>query len=177
MEIRLKDVKVGEQFTLVNNKYTKLNEHGYCLLDEYGKDVPNWSKFQPFDGKDDCSNDFDKSTIKEFINSDYFWNDVLEIIPQKVTLLSIEEFEEYKDIIKTYSIPYWLRSNDDNNNYYSMLVHPSGSTCYGDVNSSIGVRPAVYFTQDYYVKVGDDDKIAELRKQIEELQKQIEALK
>ena len=65
MEIRLKDVKVGEQFTIVNNKYTKLNEDGYCLLDEYGKDVPNWSKFQPFDSKDDYSNNFEESTIKE----------------------------------------------------------------------------------------------------------------
>lgn len=177
MEIRLKDVKVGEQFTLVNNKYTKLNEDGYCLLDEYGKDVPNWSKFQPFDGKGNFSNDFDKSTIKEFINSDYFWNEVLQIVPKKVTLLSIEEYKEYKDIIKPYNTAYWLRTSHSYYNGLALLVNSSGSAGDNDVSISYGVRPAVYFTQDYYVKVGDDEEIAELRKQIEELQKQIEALK
>ena len=177
MEIRLKDVKVGEQFTLGYNKYTKLDENGYCLLDEYDEDVPNWAKFQSFDGKNDCSNDFERSTIKEFINSDYFWNDVLQIVPKKVTLLSIEEFEEYKDIIKPYNTAYWLRTSHPEFIGYAMLVKSSGYADYCDVNDSFGVRPAVYLTQDYYVRVDNADEIRELQKQIDVLQKRIEELK
>lgn len=150
METKLKNLKVGEQFILNGNTYTKLNEQGYCLLDEYNALIPDLVKFMAFDSKDDCSNDFDKSTIKEYINSDFFKNKILRfddyLQPNtEITLLSVEELEEYKEHIKEFFAYSWSRSSYYNYSRSAYCVDPSGSSSYdNNVSNSYAVRPALY---------------------------------
>ena len=142
--MKLSEIKVGEQFVYYGNTYTKLNDEGYCLLDKYGKHVPRWSKYSVFDcGKKMC-NDFDKSLIKQYINSDYFKS--LLGVDYDVTLLSLDEFFLFKEIIKPFFDCSWLRSGSNTYAHYAYNLYASSSSSNNYiVNYSNAVRPALLF--------------------------------
>lgn len=168
MEIKLENLKVGEQFILNGNTYTKLNEQGYCLLDEYNASIPDWVKFMAFDSKDDYSNDFEKSTLKEYINSNFFKNEILGVADYlqpntEITLLSVEELDEYKEQIKKFFACSWSRSSHYSNSNYAYYVNSSGSSYdYTRVKYSYAVRPALYLNPESAVLSATADVIAEL---------------
>lgn len=186
METKLENLKVGEQFILNGNTYTKLNEQGYCLLDEYNNSVPTWAKFMAFDAKD-YSNDFEISTIKEYINSKFFKNEILEIADYlksntEITLLSVEELEEYKEQIKEFFAYSWSRSSRSNYSYRAYSVDPSGSSYdFYYVGYSHAVRPAFHLNPESIVLSATahikDSVIVELQAQLNEIQEKIDELK
>lgn len=187
METKLEDLKIGEQFVINGNTYTKLNEQGYCVLDKYNASVANWAKFMAFDSKENLSNNFDKSTIKEYINSKFFKNEILGIADYlkpntEITLLSVEELEEYKEQIKKFFAYSWSRSPRNSYPYLTYRVDPSGSSFYGNpVYRSCAVRPALYLNPESIVLSTTahikDSAIAELQAQLNEIQEKIDELK
>lgn len=149
--IKLKQIKVGEQFVYRGFTYTKLTEEGLCVLDDFKDGIYQECMF------DNVNNDYESSLIRHYINSAKFVNflniklDDIKInlvddsYVDRLFLLSKEEFEKFKDIIKSFTHPWWLRSAG------SSAFYALGVTSFGNIgNNSVffmysGVRPALNF--------------------------------
>lgn len=109
--LTISDIKVGEQFVYGGRNYTKLNEECFVIIDDFDNDFMNCI-FDPI------TNNYDESFIRYYINSDRFIErlgiDKKDIITHYlndyITLLSIEDFENYEEFIRDYKSWYWTRS-------------------------------------------------------------------
>ena len=102
-QLTVADIKVGEQFEYCGRTYTKLNEDGFCIIDDYDEDFMRCI-FDPI------TNNYDESIIRNYINSDRFIerlgvnkDDIKPHYKEDlITLLSKEEYQEYEDLIQDY---------------------------------------------------------------------------
>lgn len=148
------DVKAGETFIYKKHEYTKL-KNGRAIIDDYDSDFMDCLF-------DNVNNDYDESIIRHYINTNKFLqflglcycdfanNDAVDCCK----LLSKEEYEKNKDIIKKFDNWWWLRSGHYYNSNYAYYVNS-----YGDVNncsvdySGSNVRPSFNFHDDIEVEV------------------------
>ena len=102
-QLTIDDVQVGQQFEYCGRTYTKLNEDNYCIIDDFDSDFM-YCIFDPI------TNNYDESIIRQYINSDRFIerlgvnkdNIKPHYKEDLITLLSKEEYEEYRDLIQDY---------------------------------------------------------------------------
>lgn len=102
----ISEIKVGEKFVYCGYNYTKLNKENFCIVDDFDDDFMRCI-FDP------TTNNYNESLIRQYINSDRFIErlgvkpeDIIEHYKNdKITLLSVEEYEEYRDLISDYD--YW----------------------------------------------------------------------
>ena len=142
----IKDIEVGGKFTYKGHNYTKLNEDNFCIIDDYDEDFMRCI-FDPI------TNNYDESIIRSYLNSSRFverlgvdLNDLDYVYTDangekdKLTLLSREEYEEYRDFIDDYDIWWATRSTSSNNAYYFCGIYSYGNIFNNSVSSSYGVR-------------------------------------
>ena len=102
-QLTIDDIEVGQQFKYCGRTYTKLNEDGFCIIDDYDEDFMRCI-FDPI------TNNYDESIIRKYLNSDRFIERLgvnrEDIKPHYkddlITLLSKEEYQEYEDLIQDY---------------------------------------------------------------------------
>ena len=142
----IKDIEVGGKFTYKGHNYTKLNEDNFCIIDDYDEDFMRCI-FDPI------TNNYDESIIRSYLNSERFINRLgvdLEDLDNvytdangkedKLTLLSREEYEEYRDFIEDYDIWWATRSTSSGSaaNFCYITNHGNINNYY--VYYSYGVR-------------------------------------
>lgn len=109
--VKIDNIAVGEQFVYCGHTYTKLNKDNFCIIDDYDSDFMR-CQFDPI------SNNYDESLIRYYINSDRFIEKLgvnkadikAHYKDDLITLLSREECEEYRDLIKEYDAWWATRS-------------------------------------------------------------------
>lgn len=155
--MKLKDVEIGKAFKFYNTAYTKLNEDGLCILNQYADGVNRNLKYHRFDYK---SNDYKNSAIKKFLHSEKYQSKGLNISREdlrcirEITLLSEEDFLKYKKDIVSFSAYYWLRSASSSGPTFVHFVLNNRFLSYDFVyNTSYAVRPIVLFDQGIDVEV------------------------
>lgn len=121
--VKIDDIAVGEQFVYCGHTYTKLNKENFCINDDYDNGFMR-CQFDPI------SNNYDESLIRYYINSDRFIeklgvnkaNIKSHYKDDLITLLTREEYKEYRDLIKDYDAWWLTRSADSNyiDNVYSI---------------------------------------------------------
>lgn len=155
MKIKYSEVKPGQSFNYGELEFTKLNGT-MSLIDTIDKDI----SFCVFDNFD---NNYEKSLIRHYINNRYcelMRIDKSELQPindlgDKLRLLSLEEYREFKKHIKLIDYYYWLRSPLPSLSDRAFSVDFSGD-CYGNFVGSIRVvRPALIFQSQIIVEVED----------------------
>lgn len=132
-QLTIADIKVGEQFEYCGRTYTKLNEDGFCIIDDFDADFM-YCIFDPI------TNNYDESLMRNYINSDRFIEKLGvnkdDIKPHYkedlITLLSKEEYEEYRDLIQDYDGWWATRSAGSTATYFFCYIY-----YYGGINSSI----------------------------------------
>lgn len=137
----ISNIKVGEKFVYCGHNYTKLNEENFCIIDDYDEDFMRCI-FDPM------ANNYDESLIRQYINSDRFIErlgvkpeDIVEHFKNdKIALLSVEEYKEYKDLISDYDCWWATRSAYSANTYYLCNININGSIYYANVYYTTGVR-------------------------------------
>ena len=142
----IKDIEVGGKFTYNGHNYTKLNEENFCIIDDYDEDFMRCI-FDPI------TNNYDESIIRSYLNSNRFierlgvdLNDLDYVYTDangekdKLTLLSREEYEEYRDLIEDYDIWWATRSTYSNYAYSFCSINTTGSIYNSGVYASSGVR-------------------------------------
>ena len=142
----IKDIEVGGKFTYKGHNYTKLNEDNFCIIDDYDEDFMRCI-FDPI------TNNYDESIIRSYLNSERFINRLgvdLEDLDNvytdtngkedKLTLLSREEYEEYRDFIEDYDIWWATRSAYSYNASYFCYITNAGNINNYNVYDSYGVR-------------------------------------
>jgi hypothetical protein len=110
-QLTIADIKVGEQFVYGGSCYTKLNEECFVIIDDFVFDFM-YCIFDPI------TSNYDESLIRYYINSDRFIEKlgvdkkdiITHYLDDYITLLSEEEFENYKKFIRNYDGRYWTRS-------------------------------------------------------------------
>ena len=145
-QLTIKDIEVGGKFTYKGHNYTKLNEDNFCIIDDYDEDFMRCI-FDPI------TNNYDESIIRSYLNSERFINRLgvdLEDLDNvytdangkedKLTLLSREEYEEYRDFIEDYDIWWATRSTNSSNASSFCNINSSGYISSNGVNYSYGVR-------------------------------------
>ena len=136
-QLTIDDIEVGQQFKYCGHTYTKLNEENFCIIDDHDYKFMK-CQFDPI------TNNYDESIIRKYLNSDRFIERLgvnrEDIKPHYkedlLTLLSKEEYEEYRDLIKDYDCWWATRSA------YS---YTSSSFCYIYFNGYIDIT-SVYDT-------------------------------
>lgn len=126
-QLTIADIKVGEQFEYCGRTYTKLNEDGFCIIDDFDADFM-YCIFDPI------TNNYDESLMRNYINSDRFIEKLGvnkdDIKPHYkedlITLLSKEEYEEYRDLIQDYDGWWATRSAYSYTNYYFCCINTTG---------------------------------------------------
>ena len=139
--IKIDDIAVGEQFIYCGHTYTKLNKENFCIIDDYDSDFMR-CQFDPM------SNNYDESLIRYYINSDRFIEKLgvnkadikAHYKDDLITLLSREEYEEYRDLIKDYDAWWATRSANSNYTDYFCGIYNSGYIYYNYVDLTAGVR-------------------------------------
>lgn len=142
----IKDIEVGGKFVYKGHNYTKLNEDNFCIIDDYDEDFMRCI-FDPI------TNNYDESIIRSYLNSERFINRLgvdLEDLDNvytdangkedKLTLLSREEYEEYRDFIDDYDIWWATRSTYSNYAFSFCFIVSTGYIRYNYVSYSSGVR-------------------------------------
>ena len=142
----IKDIEVGGKFTYKGHNYTKLNEDNFCIIDDYDEDFMRCI-FDPI------TNNYDESIIRSYLNSERFINRLgvdLEDLDNvytdangkedKLTLLSREEYEEYRDFIEDYDIWWATRSPTSSNAGNFCYITNYGNINNYNVYNSNGVR-------------------------------------
>lgn len=142
----IKDIEVGGKFTYKGHNYTKLNEDNFCIIDDYDEDFMRCI-FDPI------TNNYDESIIRSYLNSNRFierlgvdLNDLDYVYTDangekdKLTLLSREEYEEYRDLIEDYDIWWATRSAGSGNASSFCIITSTGNIYTNNVNISYGVR-------------------------------------
>lgn len=141
-QLTIDDIEVGQQFKYCGHTYTKLNEENFCIIDDYDEMFMR-CQFDPI------TNNYDESIIRKYLNSDRFIERLgvnrEDIKPHYkedlLTLLSKEEYEEYRDLIKDYDCWWATRSAYSYDyNYYFCSITGSGAIDSSYVNSTYGVR-------------------------------------
>ena len=139
--VKIDDIAVGEQFVYCGHTYTKLNKENFCIIDDYDSDFMR-CQFDPI------SNNYDESLIRYYINSDRFIDKLgvnkadikSHYKDDLITLLSREEYEEYRDLIKEYDIWWATRSASSNSTNYFCNIDNYGNINYYNVYITYGVR-------------------------------------
>lgn len=139
--VKIDDIGVGEQFVYCGHTYTKLNKENFCIIDDYDSDFMR-CQFDPM------SNNYDESLIRYYINSERFIEKLginktdikAHYKDDLITLLSREEYEEYRDLIKEYYI--WWATRSANSNYTNTFcnIYTSGNIYSNYVTNTTGVR-------------------------------------
>lgn len=139
--VKIDDIAVGEQFVYCGHTYTKLNKENFCIIDDYDSDFMR-CQFDPM------SNNYDESLIRYYINSERFIEKLgvnkadikAHYKDDLITLLSREEYEEYRDLIKEYDT--WWATRSAYSNYTSTFCNISnyGYINYNTVYNTYGVR-------------------------------------
>lgn len=145
-QLTIKDIEVGGKFTNKGHNYTKLNEDNFCIIDDYDEDFM-CCIFDPI------TNNYDESIIRSYLNSERFINRLgvdLEDLDNvytdangkedKLTLLSREEYEKYKDIIEDYDTWWATRLTSSSNAYSFCCIDYYGNINNCGVDTSNGVR-------------------------------------
>ena len=148
--LKIKDIKVGEKFKYKDLEFTKLNENGLSIINTYKNNMDC-----PFDN---INSNYEKSLIRYFINNRFceLFNinkDDLEEVNDwgdKLTLLSLEEYKTYRDIIPNINGSWWLRSPSGYYDEEYVSGNGSISDYYVD-NIDVGSRPALIFKSDTMV--------------------------
>lgn len=158
-------LKVGDKFDLAETNWTILDikEEGYlCLADSIGD-----KQF------DTASNNWTTSALREYLNTEFaekitdeigeeniakFGRDLTSLDGQteyencldSVSLLTVDEYREYRQFIPNYGDWWWLASPwstpCNNDNTWDAVVSPSGSVCNDYYDFSRGVRPVCIFS-------------------------------
>lgn len=139
--VKIDDIAVGEQFVYCGHTYTKLNKENFCIIDDYDSDFMR-CQFDPI------SNNYDESLIRYYINSERFIEKLgvnkadikAHYKDDLITLLSREEYEEYRDLIKEYYT--WWATRSAYSYYTSAFctITSNGSISYDNVSYTNGVR-------------------------------------
>lgn len=142
----IKNIEVGGKFVYKGHNYTKLNEDNFCIIDDYDEDFMRCI-FDPI------TNNYDESIIRSYLNSERFINRLgvdLEDLDNvytdangkedKLTLLSREEYEEYRDFIDDYDIWWATRSTSSNSAGNFCSISNTGYISTNGVSTSYGVR-------------------------------------
>lgn len=142
----IKDIEVGGKFTYKGHNYTKLNEDNFCIIDDYDEDFMRCI-FDPI------TNNYDESIIRSYLNSERFISRLgvdLEDLDNvytdangkedKLTLLSREEYEEYREFIEDYDIWWATRSASSSGAGSFCSVNTGGYIGSTSVYTSNGVR-------------------------------------
>lgn len=139
--LTISDIKVGEQFVYGGRNYTKLNEECFVIIDDFDDDFMRCI-FDPI------TNNYDESLVRYYINSDRFIEKlgvdkkdiITHYLDDYITLLSKEEFEEYKKFIRDYSSWYWTRSAIGIYIPRACAINSSGYIVGGDIIGASRVR-------------------------------------
>ena len=162
-QLTIADIKVGEQFEYCGRTYTKLNEDGFCIIDDFDADFM-YCIFDPI------TNNYDESIIRNYINSDRFIERLgvnkYDIKPHYkedlITLLSKEEYQEYEDLIQDYDGWWATRSANSIGSYYFCFISGSGGIYPNHVNNSFRAR--IGFTLNLETPVGRKDNKNDTKK-------------
>ena len=139
--IKIDDIAVGEQFIYCGHTYTKLNKENFCIIDDYDSDFMR-CQFDPM------SNNYDESLIRYYINSDRFIEKLgvnkadikAHYKDDLITLLSREEYEEYRDLIKDYDAWWATRSTYSTATDAFCYIANYGGISANGVGNTNGVR-------------------------------------
>lgn len=140
-QLTIDDIEVGQQFKYCGHTYTKLNEENFCIIDDYDEMFMR-CQFDPI------TNNYDESIIRKYLNSDRFIERLgvnrEDIKPHYkedlLTLLSKEEYEEYRDLIKDYDC-WWATRSTTSSSYYTFChIGSYGSIYNNTVYNTNGVR-------------------------------------
>ena len=140
-QLTIDDIEVGQQFKYCGHTYTKLNEENFCIIDDYDEKFMR-CQFDPI------TNNYDESIIRKYLNSDRFIERLgvnrEDIKPHYkedlLTLLSKEEYEEYRDLIKDYDCWWATRSAHSNVSNYFCNINLYGYIGNSSVYNTYGVR-------------------------------------
>ena len=140
-QLTIDDIEVGQQFKYCGHTYTKLNEENFCIIDDYDEMFMR-CQFDPI------TNNYDESIIRKYLNSDRFIERLgvnrEDIKPHYkedlLTLLSKEEYEEYRDLIKNYDCWWATRSATSGNISYFCGINFYGYIYNNIVYNTYGVR-------------------------------------
>ena len=158
--LTVSDIKVGERFIYSGHKYTKLNEDNYCIIDDYDESFMRCIF-------DSISNDYRESIIRSYINSARFIERLgvnrehlrPHFDEDLITLLSREEYEKYRDLIKNYTIWWATRSAYSNYTNFFCYVNGYGSVYNYYVDNTYGARVGFELAPDAPVdRKGNDEE-------------------
>lgn len=158
--VKIKDIFVGEQFVYCEHTYTKLNIENFCIIDDYDERFMH-CMFDPM------SNNYDESLIRYYINSDRFIEKLgvnkadikAHYKDDLITLLSREEYEEYRDLIKDYDVWWVTRSACPYNTKYVCNISKNGDIGHSNVNYNYRVRVCFNLDQNTPVyRKGNDEE-------------------
>lgn len=146
------DVKAGETFLYKDHEYTKLR-NGRAIINDYDSNFMDCLF-------DNVNNDYNKSLVRYYINSERFLQflglchlDFSFSGGDIVMLLSEEEYEKNKDIIKRFNNWWWLRSGRYYSNDSAYYACSNGCVDSSLVYSGLGVRPSFDFQDGIEVEV------------------------
>lgn len=140
-QLTIADIKVGEQFEYCGRTYTKLNEDGFCIIDDFDADFM-YCIFDPI------TNNYDESIIRNYINSDRFIerlgvnkDDIKPHYKEDlITLLSKEEYQEYEDLIQDYDGWWATRSAASGYTVNFCFIYGTGGFSYANIGGSFRAR-------------------------------------
>lgn len=148
------DLVVGDTFEFKGHEFTKLRD-GRAIINDYDEKFIRCI----FDNVD---NNYKDSLIRHYIHSDKYLC-TLDLVDSDFDcdgdtacceLLSKEEYEENRDLMKDFECAWWLRSGNSfhSKSAYYVLV-TSGYVASYDVTNLGGVRPAFNFADGIKVQV------------------------
>lgn len=137
----ISNIKVGEKFVYCGHNYTKLNEENFCIIDDYDEGFMRCI-FDPI------TNNYDESLIRQYINSDRFIErlgvkpkDIVEHFKNdKIALLSVEEYKEYRGLISDYDCWWATRSATSRSTGAFCSIDSIGGIDPNSVAATYGVR-------------------------------------
>ena len=168
----LKDLETGEKFSLAGHEWIVLEHDGEGTLVVTAECVEN----RAFDDREDCHNSFRSSTIREYLNVEFFnslinsgevkpeeilltpWDltssdgvDRYGICEDNIGLLSEKQYKEHKEhlVINEW---WWLRTPIASNALNARRVRSDGSLSYSSAYYGyVGVRPALRLVSEILV--------------------------
>ena len=152
VDVTYGELKAGDTFLYKGHEFTKLR-NGEAVINSYYADFMHCQ----FDNVD---NEYIGSLIYYYVadklirllkldKSDFVDSEVRPV----ASLLSEEEYEENKDIIKNFVNGWWLRSGDCDYNNFAYYVYSNGDVSSDYVYSGFGVRPMFSFKDDVAIEV------------------------